>query len=90
LQSFANEGVAEPADFDPQGRDFSRPRFRTKFSLNTHWQASAAGDANAEHDIYDDDATCDYPQPGERVLGRINLQALQSHHMLTKKRRVIM
>jgi hypothetical protein len=30
-------------------------------ALNAHWQASAAGDANAEHDIYDDDAICDYP-----------------------------
>ncbi len=35
-------------------------------ALNAHWQASAAGDANAEHDIYDDDAICDYPQSGER------------------------
>jgi hypothetical protein len=49
-------------------------------ALNTHWQASAAGDANAEHDIYDDDAICDYPQSGERILGRSNLQALRSHH----------
>ena len=38
-------------------------------ALNKHWQASAAGDANAEHDIYDDDAICDYPQSGERILG---------------------
>ena len=45
-------------------------------ALNTHWHASAAGDANAEHDIYDDDAICDYPQSGERILGRSNLQAL--------------
>ena len=30
-------------------------------ALNAHWQASAAGDANAEHDIYADDAICDYP-----------------------------
>ena len=30
-------------------------------ALNTHWHASAVGDANAEHDIYDDDAICDYP-----------------------------
>ena len=36
-------------------------------ALNAHWQASAAGDANAEHDIYDDDAICDYPQSGERA-----------------------
>jgi hypothetical protein len=49
-------------------------------SLNAHWQASATGDLDAEHDIYDDDAICDYPQSGERIVGRINLQALRSHH----------
>jgi hypothetical protein len=48
--------------------------------LDMHWRASAAGDANAEHDIYDDDVICDYPQSGERILGRRNLQALRSHH----------
>jgi hypothetical protein len=41
-------------------------------ALNAHWQASAAGDPNAEHDIYDDNAVCDYPQSGERILGRNN------------------
>ena len=49
-------------------------------SLNAHWQASATGDLDAEHDIYDDDAICDYPQSGERIIGRINLQALRGHH----------
>ena len=49
-------------------------------ALNAHWQASASGDVNAEHDIYDDEAICDYPQSGERILGRRNLQALRSHH----------
>src|SRR6201998_112946 len=49
-------------------------------ALNQHWQASAAGDVNAEHDIYDDHVICDYPQSGERILGRNNLQALRSHH----------
>lgn len=49
-------------------------------TLNRHWQASATGDLNAEHDIYEDDAVCDYPQSGERILGRKNLQALRSHH----------
>jgi hypothetical protein len=48
--------------------------------LNAHWQASAAGDINAEHDIYDDDVICDYPQSGERIFGRSNLQALRAHH----------
>jgi len=28
------------------------------------------GDATAEHDIYDDDALCNYPQSGERILAR--------------------
>ncbi len=49
-------------------------------ALNAHWHASAVGDLNAEHDIYADDAICDYPQSGERILGRANLQALRSHH----------
>jgi hypothetical protein len=49
-------------------------------ALTKHWQASAAGDVNAEHEIYADDAICDYPQSGERILGRSNLQALRSHH----------
>jgi len=49
-------------------------------ALDGHWQASAAGDADAEHDIYASDAICDYPQSGERILGRANLQALRSHH----------
>jgi hypothetical protein len=42
-------------------------------ALNAHWQASAAGELDAEHNIYDDNAICDYPQSGERILGRSNL-----------------
>ena len=49
-------------------------------ALNAHWLASAAGDINAEHEIYHDDVICDYPQSGERIFGRINLQALRGHH----------
>jgi hypothetical protein len=49
-------------------------------ALDAHWQASAVGDANTEHDIYADDAICDYPQSGERIIGRSNLQALRTHH----------
>ena len=49
-------------------------------ALSKHWQASASGDANAEHEIYAEDAICDYPQSGERIFGRNNLQALRSHH----------
>lgn len=49
-------------------------------ALLEHWRASASGDVDAEHDIYDDDAVCDYPQSHERILGRKSLQALRSHH----------
>jgi hypothetical protein len=49
-------------------------------ALEAHWHASAAGDLDAEHDIYDDAAVCEYPQSGERILGRRNLQALRGHH----------
>jgi SnoaL-like domain len=49
-------------------------------ALEAHWRASAEGDVEAEHDIYADDAICEYPQSGERILGRKNLQALRSHH----------
>jgi hypothetical protein len=49
-------------------------------ALNAHWHASAVGDLDAEHDIYDDRAICEYPQSGERIVGRNNLQALRGHH----------
>ena len=64
----------------PPQLDESVQEEEIRTALNAHWRASAAGDADAEHDIYEDDAVCDYPQSGERILGRSNLQALRSHH----------
>ena len=49
-------------------------------ALERHWAASAAGDQDAEHEIYHDDAIVEYPQSGERIRGRQNVQALRSHH----------
>ncbi len=49
-------------------------------ALDRHWTAAAAGDQDAEHEIYHDDAIVDYPQSGERIRGRRNVQALRSHH----------
>jgi hypothetical protein len=48
--------------------------------LEQHWAASAAGDVVAEHEIYDENAICEYPQSGEIIRGRHNLQALRGHH----------
>jgi SnoaL-like protein len=52
----------------------------TRAAIDQHWAASAAGDQAAEHEIYHDDAVCEYPQSGEVIRGRHNLQALRSHH----------
>ena len=48
--------------------------------IDRHWAASAAGDQAAEHEIYHDDAVCEYPQSGEIIHGRENLRALRSHY----------
>src|SRR3954470_22619053 len=42
--------------------------------LERHWIASDASDFEAEHDIYREDAVLDYPQSGERIRGRRNIQ----------------
>jgi hypothetical protein len=49
-------------------------------ALERHWAASAAGDQVVEHEIYHDDVIVDYPQSGERIRGRGNIQALRSNH----------
>lgn len=49
-------------------------------ALDLHWAASAARDLDAEHNIYDDNVLCEYPQSGEKIRGRANLQALRGHH----------
>jgi hypothetical protein len=51
-----------------------------RMAIDRHWAASAAGDQVTEHEIYHDDAVCEYPQSGEIIHGRLNLQALRSHH----------
>lgn len=49
-------------------------------AIDRHWAASAAGDQVTEHEIYHDDAVCTYPQSGEIIHGRHNLQLLRSQH----------
>jgi hypothetical protein len=44
-------------------------------ALETHWAASDSGDFDAEHRIYRADAILEYPQSGERIRGRENIQA---------------
>jgi hypothetical protein len=44
-------------------------------ALDRHWAASDASDFAAEHQIYSNDAVLEYPQSGERIAGRANIQA---------------
>src|SRR5438045_4707193 len=44
-------------------------------ALQRHWDASDANDFEAEHDIYREDAVLEYPQSGERIRGRRNIQS---------------
>jgi hypothetical protein len=44
-------------------------------ALRRHWDASDANQFGAEHEIYRADAVLEYPQSGERINGRANIQA---------------
>ncbi len=48
---------------------------KVREALNRHWAASDANDFEVEHDIYREDAVLEYPQSGERIRGRRNIQA---------------
>jgi hypothetical protein len=54
-------------------------------ALQRHWDASDANDFDVEHEIYREDAVLDYPQSGERIRGRRNIQ--QSRFVQPNKKR---
>ena len=54
-------------------------------ALQRHWTASDANDFAAEHQIYRDDSILDYPQSGERIRGRHNIQASRTAQPNTKR-----
>jgi hypothetical protein len=47
-------------------------------ALDQHWVASDADDFETEHLIYHEDAVLEYPQSGERIRGRRNIQITRS------------
>src|ERR1700747_2936571 len=47
-------------------------------ALDQHWAASDANDFETEHRIYHEDAVLEYPQSGERIRGRRNIQFTRS------------
>jgi hypothetical protein len=46
-----------------------------RVALQRHWAAYDANDFATEHQIYRADAVLEYPQSGERIRGRSNIQA---------------
>jgi hypothetical protein len=48
---------------------------KIRAALERHWAASDASDFEQEHQIYREDAVLDYPQSGERIRGRRQIQA---------------
>ena len=61
-------------------------------ALDRHWAASDASDFETEHAIYRDDAVLEYPQSGERIRGRSNIQLSRTRQPNRKRftvRRII-
>jgi hypothetical protein len=52
----------------------------TRQVLEEHWRASESGDSVLEHAIYAANAILDYPQSGERFLGRETIAAQRGGH----------
>jgi ketosteroid isomerase-like protein len=61
-------------------------------ALDQHWAASDANDFEIEHRIYHEDAVLEYPQSGERMGGRCNIQNQRASQPSNKRfavRRII-
>jgi len=61
-------------------------------ALDHHWAASDANDFDGEHQIYREDAVLEYPQSGERISGRRNIQlsrAVQPNQKRFTVRRIV-
>ena len=54
-------------------------------ALDRHWAASDADDFEAEHSIYREDAVLEYPQSGERIRGRRNIQITRAKQPSKKR-----
>ncbi|MGH6711637.1 MAG: nuclear transport factor 2 family protein [Bradyrhizobium sp.] len=54
-------------------------------ALQRHWEASDASDFEVEHEIYREDAVLHYPQSGEGIRGRRNIQESRTVQPNTKR-----
>jgi ketosteroid isomerase-like protein len=54
-------------------------------ALDQHWAASDVNDFETEHSIYHEDAALEYPQSGERIRGRRNIQITRTKQPSEKR-----
>jgi hypothetical protein len=66
--------LASCGDTRLDGQEIEMDDRTVRAALQRHWDASDASDFRAEHEIYREDAVLDYPQSGERIRGRHNIQ----------------
>jgi len=52
----------------------------TRRIVERYWQALRDGDMEAAFDVYQDDAIQEWPQSGERVVGKANILAITENY----------
>jgi hypothetical protein len=50
--------------------------------LGRYWEATKDLDLVIVHEIYHDDVVVEFPQSGERILGKQNIYELRAHYPL--------
>ncbi|MCO8276867.1 nuclear transport factor 2 family protein [Actinoplanes sp. TRM 88003] len=58
-------------------------------AIEEHWRASEAGETEAEHAVYAEDAVVEYPQSGERFRSRVTIAAQRGGHPATRHFKVL-
>jgi ketosteroid isomerase-like protein len=48
--------------------------------IERYWQAIQSGDMRATADAYNDDAVQEWPQSGERIVGKANIMAINENY----------
>ena len=49
-------------------------------NLDRYWKATMAHDLEKVHEFYQDDIVVEFPQSGERILGKKNIYELRAHY----------
>jgi hypothetical protein len=82
----AKEGMRGEAEDRPSmAQEGDRRDQEIRAALDRHWAASDASDFEAEHSIYHEDAVLEYPQSGERIRSRRDIQITRANQPSKKR-----